>query len=273
MSNEEKFNRLRQLIKGLGPSTVAFSGGVDSSLVAAAACEALRKKSLAVTVVSELCPDGEADEAAATARVIGIRHIAIKMGLLDWDAVASNPPDRCYHCKLEVFAAVKGVAAREGTGVILDGTNADDAVSHRPGLKALEELRVISPLARLGITKAEVREIARAVGLPNFDRPSAPCLATRFPYGVRLTREDIERVRYAEEFIRSLGFRTLRVRDHGGLARVEVEQEMLPRLASKRTREKIVAKLLSLGYNYVTLDMEGFRSGSMDIRVKADEAE
>ncbi len=270
MIKDEKYQRLRQFIRELGPCAVAFSGGVDSSLVAAVASEVHRKKALAVTVVSELCPEGEAGDAAVMAKVTGIRHVTLTMGLLDWDAVASNPPDRCYHCKMEVFAGVKAIAAREGIVVLLDGTNADDMSTYRPGLRALEELHVISPLAKLGITKADVRAMAHALGLPNYNRPSAPCLATRFPYGSRLTGENINRVRAAEEFIKSLGITTLRVRDHGGLARVEVEPVELSRLVTKRISKKIVAKLLSLGYNYVTLDLEGYRSGSMDILVEKE---
>jgi uncharacterized protein len=151
--------------------------------------------------------------------------------------------------------------------VVLDGTNADDTGTYRPGIKALGEMGVVSPLARLGLTKAEVRGLARAIGLPNWERPSSPCLATRFPYGTRLTPEGIERVRAAEEFIKSLGVRVVRVRDYGGLARIEAGPDSLPLLVSGPVREKVVAKLKFLGYNYVALDLEGYRSGSMDEQV------
>ena len=261
-------DRLIEYVKGLGPCAVAFSGGVDSAVVAAAAFRAHGEKALAVTVVSELFPQAEGEEAADVARAIGIRRRTVALSMMGNEAVVSNPVDRCYHCKSDDFSAIRDAAEAEGIKVILDGTNADDPKGHRPGLRALKEMGIKSPLLELGITKAEVREVALAWGLPNHDRPSSPCLASRFPYGVRLTPQGIARVREAEEFIRSLGVKVLRVRDHQGLARIEVMPEDIPLLASEDARKKIVAKLLSLGYNYVSVDLEGFRSGSLDLHVK-----
>lgn len=266
----EKYRDLVGFIKGLGPSAVAFSGGVDSGLVAKAARDALGDRALAVTVVSELCPEEDAAEAAELARAIGIRHMMLDVSILGGEAVASNPPERCYHCKGRVFEAIKEAVLGEGIKNVLDGTNAEDTKAYRPGLKALREKGVASPLALLGFTKAEVRAAARALGLKNWDRPSAPCSATRFPYGTRLTVSALARVREAEAFIRSLGFNVVRVRDISGTARIEVEASEIQRLAAPRTRKKIVAKLLGLGYNYVTLDMEGYRSGSMDAAITRD---
>ena len=261
-------DRLIECVRGLGPCAVAFSGGVDSAVVAAAAFKAHGENALAVTVVSELFPQAEGEEAADVARAIGIRRRTVALSMMGNEAVVSNPVDRCYHCKSDDFSAIRDAAEAEGITVILDGTNADDPKGHRPGLRALKEMGIKSPLLELGITKAEVREIALAWGLPNHDRPSSPCLASRFPYGVRLTPQGIARVREAEEFIRSLGIKVLRVRDHQGLARIEVMPEDIPLLASEDARKKIVAKFRSLGYNYVSVDLEGFRSGSLDLHVK-----
>lgn len=260
----EKYHRLVGFIRGLGPCAVAFSGGVDSGLVARAASDALGGAALAVTVVSELCPEDEAVFAADMAHEIGIRHTALRVSVLGDEPVSSNPPERCYHCKGRVFGAIKDAVAGEGISTLLDGTNAEDMHAYRPGLRALDEAGVISPLAALGFTKSEVRDTAKALGLTNWDRPSAPCSATRFPYGNRLTVEALDRVREAEGFIKSLGFRVVRVRDHAGMARIEVGADELPRLTAARMRKKIVAKLRGLGYNYATLDLEGYRSGSMD---------
>jgi len=264
----KRLGELIEYIKGLGPVAVAFSGGVDSGLVAAAAFRAHGRDAIAFTVGSELCTYEEAREAGWLAKAVGIRHETIPMTLLSNEAVAGNPVDRCYHCKKEVFRVIAERAAREGIRTVIDGTNLEDTHTYRPGLKALGELGVVSPLLALGFTKDEVRKAAKDLGLPNYAKPSAPCLATRFPYGTHLTDEAIARVRAAEEFIRSLGIEVLRVRDHDGVARIEVEPDMIPKLATKRMSKKIVAKLLSLGYNYVTLDMEGYRSGSMDIGQK-----
>lgn len=259
---------LIEFIKKLGPVAVAFSGGVDSSLVAAAAFRAHGGSAVAVTIASELFPDTEAECAAEVAKAIGIRHKIIRVSMLDNESVVSNPPDRCYHCKSEDFSAIIKAASEEGIKTVLDGTNADDPKGHRPGLKALKEMGIISPLLELGMTKEMVRAAAKELGLPNYERPSSPCLASRFPYGVRLTAERIERVRAAEEFIRSIGVSVLRVRDHDGLARIEVEPREIPKLSSGELAKKIVVKLRSLGYNYVTLDLEGFRSGSLDLVLK-----
>lgn len=256
--------RLIELIKSKSSCAVAFSGGVDSSVVAAAAFRALGKKAVAVTVVSELFPDDEAAYAAGIARGIGIRHRVVRVSILDNEKVASNPQDRCYHCKSDDFGAIRAVAREEGLSVILDGTNADDTRVRRPGLKALVELGIISPLMKLGLTKIQVRALARQFGLPNSEKPANPCLASRFPYGIRLTPAGLARVGEAERYIKSLGFEVLRVRDHDCLARIEVEPSELLRLMDEKTRKKIVDKLLSLGYNYVSVDMVGFRTGSMD---------
>lgn len=259
---------LINFIKELGPCAVALSGGVDSGVVAAAAFRAHGANSLAVTAVSELCPEEEAGEAARLAAGIGIGHAVIKLNVLGGvEAVRLNQPDRCYHCKTAVFTAIRRLAEERGLSRVLDGTNADDVHTYRPGLKALEELGVVSPLLKLGLGKKDSRALAREFNLPNWDKPSAPCLATRFPYGTKLTEEGFGRVRAAEEYIRSLGVEILRVRDHDGLARIEVNPDMLPTLADGDTRKKIVAKLISLGYNYVALDLEGFRSGSMDAKL------
>lgn len=263
-NKNEAFRKLTEFIKDKGPSAVALSGGVDSSLVALAAYKAHGGKAVSFTVSSELTPPGEAEEAARVAGIIGIRNETIHTKLLELAGVVHNPTDRCYHCKNAVFDVITKRAGAEGIGVVMDGTNADDKSSYRPGLRSLKEKGVISPLAELGIGKSVVRETARVMGLPNWDTPSRPCLATRFPYGNRLEPGRIERVGIAEEFLISLGFREFRVRDHGGLARLELDPEGMDMIFSEEITKKVVAKLTTLGYNYVTVDLEGFRGGSMD---------
>ena len=257
-------DRLIGYFKGFKGAAVAFSGGVDSSVVAAAAYNALGDKAIAVTVASEFLPGSELRQASSVAEAVGIRHEILPVSALEDESVASNPPDRCYHCKSADFGAVSNIAKKFGITDIFDGTNADDPKGRRPGLKALVELGVKSPLLELGIGKEQVREIARELNLPNWEKPSSPCLASRFPYGMRITREGLERVREAEEYLFKLGFTQLRVRHHGGIARIELTAKEMPLIMAPGTREKVVAKLTSLGYNYVALDLQGFRSGSMD---------
>jgi len=261
---KEAFDALVKYISGFSPVCVAFSGGVDSSVVALAAHRASPRGSLAVTAVSELCPETEASKAGLIAGSIGIEHRLVYLELLENDGIAANPPERCYRCKKAIIAALERFAEKNGIKNIIEGSNADDTGNHRPGIKALREAGVISPLMELGIGKRTVREIARLYGLPNHNKPSSPCLATRFPYGTRLTKSKIRRVRMAEDYVRSLGFPVLRVRDHGEIARIELPPKDMERLLSREINEKIVVKLAALGYNYVTLDLKGFRSGSMD---------
>jgi len=261
---KEAFDALVKLISGLSPVCVAFSGGVDSSVVALAAHRASPVGSFAVTAVSDLCPETEASEASLIADTIGIEHRLVHLDLLENDGIATNPPERCYRCKKAIISALKGIAKKKGISHVIEGSNADDSGGHRPGLKALREAEITSPLMELGIGKSTVREIARMYGLPNHSKPSSPCLATRFPYGTRLTKSKLRRVQMAEEFIHSLGFTSFRVRDHGDIARIELPPADIGRVISRGLNEKIVAKLTALGYNYVTLDLKGYRSGSMD---------
>ncbi|MHB8173896.1 MAG: ATP-dependent sacrificial sulfur transferase LarE [Nitrospirota bacterium] len=258
-----RLDNLIDYFKNFNGAAVAFSGGVDSSVVAAAAYKALRDKSLAVTVVSEFVPDSELRQASSVAGAIGIRHEVLRMSVLEDEKIASNPPERCYHCKKGDFGVILKLAKKYGFGVF-DGTNDDDTKARRPGLKALCEMGIKSPLMELGIGKEEVRRIARELRLPNSERPSSPCLASRFPYGMRITGKDLEKVGQAEEFLRSMGFIELRVRHHGNLARIELAAGDMPLITAPGQREKVVAKLTALGYNYVALDLKGFRSGSMD---------
>ena len=256
---------VRAVLAGVDGAVVAFSGGVDSSVVAAFALEMLGERALACTIVSGLLPDEEIHEAAAIAAALGIRHRLVPLDVLALPAFVENPPDRCYHCKARVLATLREVAAVEGLEAILHGENADDGAVYRPGARAAEEAGAIAPLARAGITKAEVRALARELGLPNADRPSAPCLATRIPYGEPVTVERMRRIGAAEAVVHGAGFAVVRVRDHGALARIEVPLADLPRLLAPGLRERVSAEVRAAGYAHVTIDLDGYRSGSFDL--------
>jgi uncharacterized protein len=260
-----KAAEVRAMLAGLGGAVVAFSGGVDSSVVAAFARDAFGKRALACTIVSGLLPEQEIREAEEIAAGIGIRHRLVPLDVLALPAFVENPPDRCYHCKARVLAALRTVADDAGLEAVLHGENADDAAVYRPGARAAEEAGAIAPLARAGITKAEVRALARAFGLPNADRPSAPCLATRIPYGEPVTIERMRRIGAAETVLLDAGFAVVRVRDHGALARIEVPLADLPRLLAPDLRERISAAVRAAGYDHVTMDLDGYRSGSFDL--------
>lgn len=256
---------VRTVLAGLGGAVVAFSGGVDSSVVAAFAVEMLGEGALACTIVSGLLPDEEIRAAEATAAVLGIRHRLVHLDLLALPAFVENPPDRCYHCKAQVLAALRQIADAEGLEAILHGENADDARELRAGARAADEAGAIAPLARAGIAKVEVRALARGFGLPNADRPSAPCLATRIPYGEPVTIERMRRIAAAEAVLQRAGFDVVRVRDHGAVARIEVPVADLPRLVAADLRERLVAEIRAAGYDHVTIDLSGYRSGSFDL--------
>lgn len=244
---------------------VAFSGGVDSSLLLKLACEAAGESGsivYAATVQTRLHPSGELKEAERICREIGARHIVLRVDELAEAGIMDNPADRCYLCKKHLFQKMLEQAAALEVNTVLEGANEDDLHVYRPGLRALKELGIISPLAEAGLTKAEVRELAQEYGLSVASKPAAPCLATRFPYGTALTYEKMEQVEKGEEFLKGFAFKDVRLRVHGDIARIEVCGTDFGKLMEHR--EKIISYLKGLGYLYVTLDLEGFRSGSMD---------
>jgi uncharacterized protein len=241
---------------------VALSGGVDSSVVAKAAFEALGWRAIAITARSSTLPVKELECAKEVAREIGIEHIVIDEDELRDPRFVENPSNRCYFCRGGLVKAVKSLADERGIKYVLDGANADDPSEHRPGLQALSEGGARSPLLELGLDKAEVRRIARHFKLSVSDKPSMACLASRIPYGERITKEKLVIVERAENYLRDRGFNQVRVRNHGGIARIEVEKSELERALS--LKEDIIKELKKIGFKYITLDLEGYRSGSMD---------
>lgn len=258
-----RLESLRGLLAGLGSVVVAYSGGVDSSLLLRVAREVLGEGALGVIGRSDSYARGELEMALEQAASIGARVEIVTTGELSDPAFRSNPADRCYHCKSELYRELSLVAKRMGA-VVVDGTIADDLADWRPGRRAGEEQAVRSPLAELGFTKAEVRAAAAQYGLASRDKPASPCLASRIPYGTEITRENLAMVEKAEELLRGLGFRELRVRHHGDMARIEVPAAELARFLEAPLRDRVVAGVKRLGYRYVALDLEGFRSGSLN---------
>jgi pyridinium-3,5-biscarboxylic acid mononucleotide sulfurtransferase len=243
---------------------LAFSGGVDSTFLASVAGDVLGEKFLAVTAASETYPQHERREAEQLARQLGFRHMIVSTSELGIAGFSDNPPERCYYCKKELFETLGRIAASQGLEQVLDGQNADDVNDFRPGAKAAEELGVKSPLKAVGLTKDEIRELSRERGLPTWSKPAYACLASRFPYGQKITAEKLHRVGAAEEVLRSMGLDQLRVRDDSGTAaRIEVPPRDISRLAGE-LRESIVLRFKLLGYKYVSLDLEGYRTGSMN---------
>ena len=261
---QNKYDMLKSILAQTGGVLVAYSGGVDSTLLLRVAMEALGDRVLAVTASSETYPMHEVDEAVCLAREMGARLRTIHTEELDMEEFASNPPERCFYCKQELFGKLIAIAEEEGLPAVADGSNVDDEGDFRPGTKAAAQLGVRHPLREAGLTKADVRELSRELGLPTWDKPSFACLASRFPYGDSITREGLKRVAAAEQVLRDLGFRQLRVRHHGETARIEVGVEDLSKAVAPAERDRIVSEFRKLGYLYVTLDLEGYRTGSMN---------
>jgi uncharacterized protein len=264
-SLEDKRESLLQLLRGLESCAVAYSGGVDSAVVAKGAALALGESAVAVTGTSASLAAGELEAAQQLAQLIGIRHVAIATDELASPDYLRNAPDRCYHCKTELYSQLERLLPQLGVKTIVNGANADDLGDYRPGMQAASEHRIYSPLAECRITKAEVREFAAAWGLPVWDKPATPCLSSRIAYGEEVTPERLAMIDQAEQFLRSQGLGNLRVRYHrGDLARIEVPLADLPRLVDADLRQGITAQLRQLGFKFVTLDLEGFRSGSLN---------
>ncbi len=259
---EQKRDRLLQLLSNLDSCAVAFSGGVDSAVVAKAARLALGDAAVVVTGTSAALAEGELDEARQLAEWIGVRHTIIPTEEFSNPQYVANGPDRCYHCKSELYGQLDGLAPRLGVATVVNGANVDDLGDFRPGARAANEHDVRSPLAECGLTKAEVRELAAHWGLPVADKPATPCLSSRIAYGQTVTPERLQMVDRAEQFLRGLGFRELRVRYHADdMARIELPANELAELCQQMMREAVVAEMRTLGFKFVTLDLAGFRSG------------
>jgi uncharacterized protein len=261
---EEKLSKLKAVVSKLESVVVAFSGGVDSTLVAKVCYDTLKDKSIAVTARSETYPDFEFKESQKLADEIGIKHLVIDTSELAIEGFANNPPERCYFCKTELFGKLKEIAGEQGFLNVADGANLDDTQEFRPGLQASRELNVRSPLKETGLTKKDIREVSKFLNLPNWDKPAYACLSSRFPYGQSITEEKLSMVSEAEKYLRALGLIQFRVRHHETIARIEVLPEDIHILTNSPVREELSAKFKNIGFTYVTLDLEGYRSGSMN---------
>lgn len=261
---DDKYAELRRFIREMGSLMVAFSGGVDSTLLLKVAYDELGEGAAAITIDAPFHSRREIDEARHLAGAIGVRHLILNAHSLEIQGLEDNPPERCYICKKAVFSICREMAVENGFEYLADGSNRDDLGDYRPGRRALEELGVVSPLLMAGLGKEEIRELSRRLGLPTWDKPALACLLTRFPHGERITPERLAMVERCEEFLWQKGFKQFRVRAHGGIARVEAAREEFPRLMNEPVRGEISAFFRQAGFEFVTVDLEGYRCGSMN---------
>ena len=267
MKTEDKLVRLKEILREMGNVVVAFSGGVDSSFLAFAANEALGHKALAVFGHSPTCPPDDFIGANSMAQKLGLNYRVIETNELEDPQFVANDQNRCYYCKSELFTRLNEIAKEEDIAWVADGTNVDDLGDYRPGRRACSELNVRSPLLESELTKDEIRQLSHENGLPTWDKPASPCLASRIPYGTPVTEDVVQKIAAGELYLRSLGIRTLRLRHHGDIARIEIEEKDMGRVLDDTTRREIVRRLKAIGYLYVTLDLTGYRTGSLNAQI------
>ncbi len=263
-STEEKYSRLQQIVAQMDSVLVAYSGGVDSTFLLKVCCDVLEGRVLAVTAISPTYPSQEMTAASEMARSLSASHQIVDTNELKNPDFAANPPERCYHCKRELFTELTRIAEEQKISKVIDGSNFDDLDDHRPGARAASELGVLGPLQEAQLTKEEVRALSKKLGLPTWNKPSLACLASRFPYGSPITEESLTVVNDAEVFLHSLGIGQLRLRHHGKTARIEVEPQDMRLLLENPNRQRVLTRLKELGYLYITLDLAGYRTGSMN---------
>lgn len=270
----KKLIKLKKILKQMNKVLVAYSGGADSAFLLKVAVSALGKDNvLAVTAKSPTYQQSELKDAIKNAKKIGARYIVIATGELGDKRFASNPPDRCYFCKSELFKKLNRIAKKKGVDFVIDASNVDDLADYRPGAKAKKEFRVRSPLQEAGFTKSDIRRLSRKLGLATWDKPAMACLASRLPYGEKIEPAKLRRIEKAEDFLQGLGFGQVRVRCHGNVARLEVAPEKIKLLNKDEVRAKITTKFKALGFLYITLDLEGYRTGSLNEALKYEEYE
>jgi len=273
MKSEEKLENLKKMISEMGHVLIAFSGGVDSTFLLKVCVDVLGRENVIAVTASSPTYEMDETEAKKIAQFFGVKHVIIHTNEMGNEKFLSNTVERCYFCKKELFSKLKEIAAEHGIKHVLDASNADDSLDYRPGMKAARELGIKSPLLEAGITKEEIRKFSKEMGLPTATKPSQSCLASRFPYGEKITEEKLKMVAEAEKFLKELGFKVVRVRHHGNIARIEVDKNEMVRLMEERIRKKIYERLKEIGYTWVCLDLMGYRSGSMNEAIRGGQNE